>query len=453
MNNYEYLKNKIEDKTAIVGVIGLGYVGLPLALEFAKAGYTVYGFDINEKKVQDLLNGESYIIDVPSDEITAVVKSKNFIPTTDFSLISILNTVSICVPTPLTKSQDPDMSYVISAASTIKSYMHPGLLITLESTTYPGTTEDLIEKELEIDGYKVGEDYFLCFSPERVDPGNKKFNTKNTPKVLGGTTSVCTELGVIIYSTIIERIVPVSSPKVAEMSKLLENTFRSINIAFINEMAMLCDKLGIDIWETIDAASTKPFGYMKFTPGPGIGGHCIPLDPMYLSWKAKEVNFYSRFIELAQEVNKTMPSYVLSKVGEALNNVSKPIRGSKVLILGMAYKPDIDDLRESPSLEVYELLKSSGAEIEFHDPHAKSFIDKNGVIVHSSVLNYNGISDYDCVLLLTNHTAFDYKQIEEYSQLIVDTRDAFREFASEKVFKIGRANNIKQPIGNLNQNY
>ncbi|MCA1041616.1 nucleotide sugar dehydrogenase [Bacillus infantis] len=451
MNNYNHLINKIEEKTAIVGVIGLGYVGLPLALEFAKAGYTVYGFDVNEKKVQDLLNGESYIIDVPNEELKTVVESKNFIPTTDFSLISKLDTVSICVPTPLTKSQDPDMSYVISAVSTIKSYMSSGILITLESTTYPGTTEDLIEKELQIEGYKVGEDYFLCFSPERVDPGNKKFNTKNTPKVLGGTTNECTELGVILYTSIIDKIVPVSSPKVAEMSKLLENTFRSINIAFINEMAMLCDKLGIDIWETIEAANTKPFGYMKFTPGPGIGGHCIPLDPMYLSWKAKEANFYSRFIELAQEVNKTMPSYVLGKVGEALNNVSKPIRGSKVLILGMAYKPDIDDLRESPSLEIYELLKNSGAEVDFHDPHAISFIDKNESIVHSKLLDYEMLNDYDCILLLTNHTAFDYKEIEKYSQIIVDTRDAFREIKSEKVFKIGSVNknyNLKLPVGN-----
>ncbi|MGG1634061.1 nucleotide sugar dehydrogenase [Paenibacillus sp. NRS-1760] len=434
---FDSLNYKILNKTARVGVIGLGYVGLPLAIEFAKAGYNVIGFDLNTNKIEQLINSNSYIMDVKEDELKEVIENGNFIPTADFSLINDVDCISICVPTPLTKSNEPDMSYIESAVNEIINEMHKGILITLESTTYPGSTEELIEKKLENYGYKVGEDYFLCFSPERVDPGNKTYTTQNTPKVLGGTTSRCTELGINLYGKVINQMVPVSSTKVAEMSKLLENTFRSINIAFINEMAMLCDRIGVNIWETIEAANTKPFGFMKFTPGPGIGGHCIPLDPVYLSWKAKESNFYSRFIELAQETNKNMPYYVLAKVSEALNSTSKSIRGSKILILGMAYKPDVDDLRESPSLEVFELLQSNGAFIDFNDPHAKTFKDAHNNSVDSINFKYEELGIYDCILLLTNHSSYNYIDIVRYSKLIIDTRNAFKNFDDSKIVKLG----------------
>ncbi|EEL31420.1 nucleotide sugar dehydrogenase [Bacillus toyonensis] len=438
MNNYyRQLREKIKNHNAKVGVIGLGYVGLPLAVELSKSGYVVYGIDLDNKKIDQLLNGNSYIMDISNEEIEFITKSCNFTPTSNFEIIKDLDAVSICVPTPLTKFQEPDMSYIIAAMNEIKKYMHKGLLITLESTTYPGTTEELIEQELNNQGYIVGDDYFLCFSPERIDPGNTYYNTRNTPKVLGGTTKGCTKLGVDLYSNFINTIVPVSSPKVAEMSKLLENTFRSVNIAFINEMAMLCDKLGIDIWETVDAANTKPFGFMKFTPGPGIGGHCIPLDPMYLAWKAKGSNFFSRFIDTAQEINKQMPEYVYNKVSNALNTHQKPIMGSRVLLLGMAYKPDIDDLRESPGLEVFELLRDSGACVEYNDPHARSFTDKYGEKVSSVELEYSRLSEYDCIILITNHKAYDSNMVVKNSKLIVDTRNAFKEFDDPKIIKIG----------------
>ncbi|MGC7948029.1 nucleotide sugar dehydrogenase [Bacillus sp. II_CA] len=443
---YNELINKIENNNAKVGVIGLGYVGLPLAVELAKAGYDVYGIDLDTKKVDQLLNNNSYIIDISSEEIKAINTEYKFTPTSDFKIIEKLDAVSICVPTPLTKSQEPDMSYIKSAMNEIKKYMHKGLLITLESTTYPGTTEELIEMELNKQGYIVGEDYFLCFSPERVDPGNVHYNTKNTPKVLGGTTEKCTELGVKLYSGFIDTVVPVSSPKIAEMSKLLENTFRSINIAFINEMAMLCDKLGIDIWETVDAANTKPFGFMKFTPGPGIGGHCIPLDPMYLAWKAKGSNFFSRFIETAQEINKHMPEYVYNKISYALNKHQKSVMGSRILLLGMAYKPNIDDLRESPGLEIYELLRDGGAQVEYNDPHAQLFKDKYGEKVSSVELNYSGLSEYDCVILITNHRAYNNEMIIENSKLIVDTRNAFKDFSDAKIIKLGAAEKTKKVL-------
>ncbi|AIK38464.1 nucleotide sugar dehydrogenase family protein [Bacillus pseudomycoides] len=438
MNNYyNRLKEKIGNRNAKVGVIGLGYVGLPLAVELSKAGYNVYGIDLDNKKVDKLLNNNSYIIDISNEEIEFINKSCQFTPTSNFEIIKELDAVSICVPTPLTKSQEPDMNYIIAVMNEIKNYMHKGLLITLESTTYPGTTEELIEEELKNQGYIVGVDYFLCFSPERVDPGNQHYNTKNTPKVLGGTTEKCTELGVNLYSSFIDTVVPVSSPKVAEMSKLLENTFRSINIAFINEMAMLCDKLGIDIWETVDAANTKPFGFMKFTPGPGIGGHCIPLDPMYLAWKAKGSNFFSRFIETAQEINKHMPEYVYNKVSYALNTHQKSIMGSRLLLLGMAYKPDIDDLRESPGLEIYKLLRDGGARVEYNDPYAHSFKDEYGEKVDSVALDYSSLAEYDCVILITNHKAYNDTMVVKNSKLIVDTRNAFKEFDDTKIIKLG----------------
>ncbi|CAM4091626.1 nucleotide sugar dehydrogenase [Listeria booriae] len=432
---YETMQEKINTKNCTVGVIGLGYVGLPLAIEFAGAGYNVIGFDIHAGKVNQLTQGDSYIIDITNQKLAAVRQSGHFIPTTDFSKLGEVDAVCICVPTPLTKSQEPDMSYIIAAVAEIKRYMKPGMLITLESTTYPGTTEELIQAEIEALGYRVGKDFFLCYSPERVDPGNKTFQTKNTPKVLGGTTPNCCKLGDALYSNVINHVYLVSSTKVAEMSKLLENTFRSINIAFMNEMAMLCEALGMNVWEVVDAAATKPFGFMKFTPGPGIGGHCIPLDPMYLSWKAKGANFFSRFIELAQETNKKMPEQVIHKVSQALNVDYKSIRGSKVLLLGMAYKPDIDDVRESPALEVYELLHKNGAYVSYYDPHVEFFYSEDGTRLYSEEdVRYN---DYDVVVTLTNHSVFNTAEIVTEANLIVDTRNMFQGENSEKVFRIG----------------
>jgi UDP-N-acetyl-D-glucosamine dehydrogenase len=431
------LKDKLVTLKAKVGVIGLGYVGLPLAIELSKKGYQVYGIDINEEKISRLQNSESYVSGINTEEIHEVIYSKKFIPTNDFSVISSLDSINICVPTPLTNNHVPDMSYINSAVEQIKKYMHKELLIILESTTYPGTTEELIEYELVKEGFKVGEDYFLCFSPERIDPGNVNYNTKNIPKVIGGKTPLCTELATYLYKGAIKTLVPVSSPKIAEMSKLLENTFRSVNIAFINEMAMLCEKLEINIWEVIDAASTKPFGFMPFSPGPGIGGHCIPLDPMYLSWKARGINFYSRFIELAHEINHHMPEYVLNKVGKALNNMNKSIRESKILILGMAYKPNIADLRESPSLYIYKLLKEMGAFVEYNDPYVIQFTDSEGNKVHSTKLDYQNLSTYDCIILLTNHEVYNYEEISTNSKLIIDTRNALKNMNTPNIIRIG----------------
>lgn len=441
--SFDILKQRIEEKKVKVGVIGLGYVGLPLSIELAQSGFQVIGIDVNPEKVDKLIRGQSYIIDIPSMQVNDVIDKGFFSPTTHFEKIKELDVVSICVPTPLTKSQNPDISYIMSAVKEIKENMHKGLLIILESTTYPGTTEELIERELESIGYKVGEDYFLCFSPERVDPGNKMYNTKNTPKVLGGTTEKCTQLGTLLYEKVIDTIVPVSSPKVAEMSKLLENTFRSINIAFINEMAMLCEKVGIDIWETIDAAATKPFGYMKFTPGPGIGGHCIPLDPMYLSWKAKEANFFSRFIEIAQEINKKMPEHVVANITFALNEYGKSIKGSKILMLGMAYKSDIDDLRESPALEIYELLKKKGGIVTYNDPFATSFKKQDGQFIKSVELDYSKMQQYDCVVLCTNHSIYNSGEIAKNAKLIIDTRNVLKDYKDDHVFTLGISNNKK----------
>nr|WP_026074167.1 nucleotide sugar dehydrogenase [Brevibacillus massiliensis] len=436
-NYYRALQEKLQNKTGKIGVIGLGYVGLPLAMEMVKGGFTLYGIDLDQRKVESLLSGKSYIQDVPDAAVAHAVRSGKFIPTTDYSQIQELDTISICVPTPLNDNQDPDTSYIKSVVSEIKKYMKKGTLIILESTTYPGTTEELIQLPLEAQGFTAGVDFFVCFSPERVDPGNRSFNTYNTPKVIGGTTEACKELGVLLYSSVVQTVVPVSSPKVAEMSKLLENTFRSINIAFVNELAMMCDKMGIDVWEVIRAASTKPFGFMPFYPGPGIGGHCIPLDPMYLSWKAKEFRFYSKFIELAQSINDNMPEYVLHCAAQVLNIYAKSIRNSKVLILGMAYKPDIDDLRESPALEIYELFKESGAKVQFYDPHATSFRDAQGNVVHSVKYDRCAFASYDCMVLITNHRSFDYQELADLGVPIIDTRNAFADIKSDNIYKLG----------------
>ena len=434
---YNILKENLQNKTAKVGVIGLGYVGLPLAMEMVKGGFTVYGIDLDERKVEALLHGESYIQDVSNSAVSDAVSGGRFVPTNRFETIRELDTISICVPTPLSENQDPDTSFIVSVVNEIKSYLKKGTLIVLESTTYPGTTEELIEYELKALGLAAGRDYFLCFSPERVDPGNPNYNTFNTPKVIGGTTEKCKELGVMLYNNVVKTVVPVSSPKVAEMSKLLENTFRSINIAFVNELAMMCDRMAIDVWEVIRAASTKPFGFMAFYPGPGIGGHCIPLDPMYLSWKAKEFRFYSKFIELAQSINDNMPEYVLNKTAQVLNEYAKSIRNSKVLILGMSYKPDIDDLRESPGLEIYELFKKSGAKVDYYDPYATSFQDEQGGSVHTVKYDPDAFAQYDCMVLVTNHRSFSYHELAEMGVPIIDTRNAFADIKSDNIHKLG----------------
>lgn len=438
-NQYRTLLEAIESKNAVLGVVGLGYVGLPLAVEMVKQGFKVVGIDLDSSKIERIQRGDSYIHDISSETLAEVVATGRFKPTTDYSSLREIDAISICVPTPLSENQDPDTSYIVTVVDQIKRYMKKGILITLESTTYPGTTEELIQRELEALGYVVGEDFFLCFSPERVDPSNTKFNTYNTPKVIGGTTEACLALGNALYSKYVQTVVPVSSPKVAEMSKLLENTFRSVNIAFVNEMAMMCDRMGIDIWEVIDAAKTKPFGFMPFYPGPGIGGHCIPLDPMYLSWKAKGFRFYSQFIELAQSTNDNMPYYVVNKTSKIMNEYAKSIKKSKILILGMAYKPDIADLRESPGLEVYELYKDSGAAVEYYDPYATSFRDKNGVTVQSVEYNLDKFKTYDCIVLVTNHTNLDYGAIAHLGVPIVDTRNAFRDFKLPHIYKIGHS--------------
>jgi len=431
------LKEKIQLKKAIIGIIGLGYVGLPLAVEFAKGGYKVIGFDINDRKIHTLLEGKSYVLDVPSEEVETLVENGQLIPTTDFSKILEVDALSICVPTPLRKTKDPDISYIVNAISEIKKYFHKDLLIILESTTYPGTTEELIQKEFEKMGYVVGKDYYLCYSPERVDPGNKKYNTKNTPKVIGGVTRQCLELGYLLYSSVIDTVIPVSSTKVAEMVKLLENTFRAVNIGLVNELAMMCDRMGIDIWEVVDAATTKPFGFMPFYPGPGIGGHCIPLDPQYLSWKAKTYDFYNKFIELASDINGNMPRYVVMKINEVLNRHKKCVNGAYILILGMAYKKDVDDIRESPSLEIYKLLREQGAIVEYNDPYVMEFIDENNNKVKSIKLNYGDLQKYDSIVLCTDHSCYDYKAIADNASIIIDTRNAFKGIIKENIYKIG----------------
>ncbi|WP_334071744.1 MULTISPECIES: nucleotide sugar dehydrogenase [Paenibacillus] len=438
-NQYQKLLEAIESKNAVLGVVGLGYVGLPLAVEMVKQGFRVVGIDLDAAKVDKLYRGESYIHDISDETLGEVLATGRFKPTADYASLREIDAISICVPTPLSENQDPDTSYIVTVVEQIKRFMKKGILITLESTTYPGTTEELIQMELEKLGYVVGEDFFLCFSPERVDPSNTKFNTFNTPKVIGGTTEACLALGTALYSKYVQTVVPVSSPKVAEMSKLLENTFRSVNIAFINEMAMMCDRMGIDIWEVIDAAKTKPFGFMPFYPGPGIGGHCIPLDPMYLSWKAKGFRFYSQFIELAQSTNDNMPYYVVNKTSKILNEYAKSIKKSNILILGMAYKPDISDLRESPALEVYELYKDSGAKVEYYDPYATSFRDKHGISVPSVAYDLEKFKSYDCIVLVTNHSNLDYGAIANLGVPIVDTRNAFRDFRLPHIYKIGHS--------------
>jgi len=417
------LQAKIDDRSAVVGLVGLGYVGLPLAVEFGKAGFKVVGYDVSERVTTLLMQGRSHIQDVSSSDIAALVRSGHFVATTDETALAEADAISIAVPTPLGKTRDPDMTYVISAAETIRRQAHPGLLVVLESTTYPGTTREVLLPLAESVGLTVGEDFFLAFSPERVDPGNPVYHTKNTPKIVGGITPACTELASALYGACIDAIVPVSSTETAELVKLLENTFRSVNIGLVNEMAIVCDKLGVDVWEVIEAAATKPFGFMKFTPGPGIGGHCIPLDPHYLAWKMRSLNYKTRFIDLASEVNSQMPDFVVEKVAHGLNEDRKPVNGSRVLVVGVAYKRDIDDVRESPALDVMRLLEERGAEVDFHDPHVP-VLRENGREKRSVELTDDVIRSADAVVIVTDHKSIDFQRLMNHAGLIVDTRNA-----------------------------
>ena len=419
------LKQKLDDKSAHLGVIGLGYVGLPLAVEFAEAGFRVTGFDLVAEKVDGVNAGRSHVKDVSSEALSKVVSAGLLTATTDFALLQDVDTVDICVPTPLRKTRDPDVSYIISAVEQIVKYLHKDMLIVLESTTYPGTTEELILPMLEAGGLKVGKDFYLGFSPERVDPGNPNFQTKNIPKVVGGVTPACTDIARSLYSKTLETVIPVSSTRVAEMVKLLENTFRSVNIGLVNELALMCDRMKIDVWEVIDAASTKPFGFMPFYPGPGLGGHCIPIDPFYLSWKAKETGFEARFIELAGQVNLLMPQYVVAKVGEALNEHSKSVKGSRILVLGAAYKADIDDVRESPALDVINRLRVLQGDVEYHDPFIPN-LTHEGIPLKSVELTDERLRKCDCVVIVTAHKLFPYDRIVELAPLVFDSRNALK---------------------------
>jgi UDP-N-acetyl-D-glucosamine dehydrogenase len=428
------LEEKLRGHRARAGVVGLGYVGLPLAVEFAQAGFPVTGIDISQDKAAQVNAGDSYVLDVPREKLAPLVQVRRLRATTDFSALRELDTVNICVPTPLRKTKDPDMSFIDAACRQIARYLHPGMLIILESTTYPGTTEEFVLPMLEKSGLRVGAEFFLCFSPERVDPGNVQYHTGNIPKVVGGITAVCTRLGALLYQQALARVVAVSSTRVAEMVKLLENTFRMINIGLVNELALMCDRMGIDVWEVIDAAATKPFGFMPFYPGPGLGGHCIPVDPFYLSWKTRQAGIEARFIELAGYINGQMPHHVADKVQNALNEHGKPLKGSHVHILGVAYKRDIDDLRESPALDVMHLLKRRGARLTYSDP----FIPRVQVdnLDLPAVAPEGAAAAADCVLIITDHSAFDYARVLEQARLIVDTRNALKGFSSEKIVKL-----------------
>lgn len=434
MSIKQLLLNRLQNREAKVGIVGLGYVGLPLAVEFAEAGFTVIGVDLSAAKVDSLNRGESYIGDIPTARLKPLVESGKLCGATDYEILREADTVSICVPTPLRKTKDPDMSYVIESMNAIAEIAHPGMLIVLESTTYPGTTEELIKPRLEAAGFTVGQDIFVAFSPERIDPANPIYGVRNTPKVVGGLTENSLEVAVALYSTAVDTVVPVSSPTAAEMVKLLENTFRAVNIGLVNEMALMCDKLGIDVWEVIEAARTKPFGFMPFYPGPGLGGHCIPIDPHYLSWKLKTLNYTARFIELASEINASMPLYVVEKVTDALNDDGKAVRGSKIVILGTAYKRDVDDVRESPALDVISLLKQKGAQVVYHDPHVASLriggheehdnghSTEGSEVMHSATYSDDLLASADCVVIITDHSTYDWSHVVATSKVIVDTR-------------------------------
>jgi len=440
MTTKETLIKKLKDKNAKVAILGLGYVGLPLAVVFAEAGFNVTGVDPDQRKIDAIAEGKSYIPDVKTDTVAKLVRDGKFIATTDFSVLAEMDAVSICVPTPLRQTGDPDMSFIISATEELSKYIHKGMVVVLQSTTYPGTTRELLLPKLGIEHHLVvGEDWFLAFSPERVDPGRKDFTTKNTPKVMGGITETCGEVATAWYNGAIDIVHRVSSAEAAEMAKLLENTFRMINIGLVNELAIMCEQLGVDVWEVIDAAATKPFGFMKFTPGPGLGGHCIPIDPLYLSWKMKSLNYNARFIELASEINTNMPRYVVSRVLDAMNDRGKPLKGSKVLVLGVAYKPDIDDVRESPAMDVIGLLKKKGAIVEYHDPyipHIHHEYDGWEMDVVEDMMR--SVKSADAVVIVTDHKQYKYNEIVAAAQFVFDSRNATGRLGgrSEKVERL-----------------
>jgi UDP-N-acetyl-D-glucosamine dehydrogenase len=432
------LEKKIKDRSAQVAIMGMGYVGLPLAVELGRVGFRVAGIDILESKSKIINSGKSDVDDVKDSAVAELVNLKRLHCTGDFSVLKNSDVVIICVPTPLNKTKDPDVSFILSAVNEIRNHIHRGQLVILESTTYPGTTEELIRPRLEDSGLKTGRDFFLAFSPERVDPGNEKFTTQNTPKVVGGSTPACLKMVKLFYEQVITRVVPTSSTKAAEMVKLLENTFRSVNIGLVNEVALMCDRLGIDVWEVIDAAATKPFGFLPFYPGPGLGGHCIPIDPHYLSWKLKSLNYYARFIELAGDINSHMPEYVVQKIAAALNSKKRSINGARVLVLGVAYKKDISDLRESPALDVIRILQEQGAGVSYCDQLVPVIKADHGPDMKASPLNEKTLKSNDCVAIITDHSYFNYQWIVDNSLVVVDTRNATKNVVDgrDRIFKI-----------------
>jgi UDP-N-acetyl-D-glucosamine dehydrogenase len=419
------LIEKAERREALFGIIGLGYVGLPLAVELGNAGFRVLGFDVSKRVVDGLNAGKSHVKDVSEEHLGRVRAKGLFRATTDGSELAACDAISICVPTPLSKFKDPDVSYIVAATETVKKVLRPGQAIILESTTYPGTTREIMLPALESTGLKVGKDFFLAFSPERVDPGNPVYQTKNTPKVVGGITADCRRVVMALYRPAIDTLVPVTTTEAAELVKLLENTFRSVNIGLVNEMAIVCDKLGVDVWEVIDAAATKPFGFMKFLPGPGLGGHCIPIDPHYLAWKMRGLNYKTRFIDLAGELNTEMPQFWVRKVQEALNDAGKAVKGARILILGVAYKRDIEDIRESPALDIIRLLEGRGAQVDYHDPFVPEF-SEDGHRARSVPLNPETLAASDCVVIVTDHSAIDYDLVRHHAKTVVDTRNALK---------------------------
>ncbi len=425
MNFKAELLQKIESRQAKVAVIGMGYVGLPLMVAFAEKGFTVVGIDIDQQKVAMLNRGKSYIEDVADEVLRPLVTAGQLQASADYAAVADVDAISICVPTPLRKTKDPDISYIINAADNIVAHGGVGKLIVLESTTYPGTTEEVILPRLAENGHEVGRDFFLAFSPERIDPGRIDYNVWTTPKVIGGMTPDCLEVSLALYRTVVEKPVPVSSPAAAEMVKLLENTFRAVNIGLVNEVALMCDKLGLNVWEVVEAAATKPYGFMKFTPGPGLGGHCIPIDPHYLSWKLKTLNYTARFIELAAEVNGFMPEYVVNKVAEALNKERKAINGSRILVLGVAYKPNVSDMRESPALDIIHLLQARGAALSYHDPFVPDLAHE-GFDLQSMPLTLDALQSADCVVIVTDHQAVDWQAVAAHAPVVVDARNAMQ---------------------------
>jgi len=428
------LKRRIEEKTARIGVIGLGYVGLPLAVEFAREGFDVTGFDVDASKVEEINAGRSYILDVPTKDVAAAVGAGRLRATSDMSLLHDMDVIDICVPTPLRKTRDPDLSYVVQAVDAVKARLRRGQLVILESTTYPGTTDEVVQPALEETGLKVGQDFFLAFSPERVDPGNQAFSTRTIPKVVGGADPASTALAAALYGAVIDRVVPVTSTQVAEMVKLLENTFRAVNIGLVNEIALMSHRMHIDVWEVIEAAATKPFGFMPFYPGPGLGGHCIPIDPFYLSWKARQSGFECRFIELAGQINSSMPAFVVDRIGEALNTMKKAINGSRVHVFGVAYKKDVSDMRESPALDVLELLHRRGADLSYTDPYVP--VLEHGDLHLESVPESEAGPGVDCAVICTNHAVFDYASMPGRFPLVVDTRNALKGQSAANVHRL-----------------